>query len=55
MPDITMCRGEKDEKICPNRDKCYRYIANPSKWQSYFATTPDFEPVCEHFWSRTQV
>jgi len=32
MPDISMCLT----KDCPKRNKCYRYIAIPSQWQSYF-------------------
>jgi hypothetical protein len=32
MADISKCRGND----CPLRNKCYRYLAIPSRWQSYF-------------------
>lgn len=32
MADISKCRGID----CPLRNKCYRYLAIPSRWQSYF-------------------
>lgn len=31
MPDITMCKNEQ----CDIREKCYRWCAKPSKYQSY--------------------
>ena len=32
MPDINMCRN----KECPNKDRCYRFTAEPnSKWQTW--------------------
>jgi hypothetical protein len=50
MPDISMCLN----KTCPLRDKCYRYLAHPSEWQS----VGDFKPnedgtSCDHFWDVT--
>lgn len=47
MPDITMCRGDK----FPNQEKCYRYMAIPSKFrQSYFAEQPvEEDGTCEYF------
>src|SRR5690242_6529136 len=43
MPDITMCSNEK----CPQKRKCYRYMAEPSAIQSY----TDFNEVdCKYFW-----
>lgn len=50
MPDITMCNGGK----CPLKEKCYRYLATPSKYrQSYFVTPPfetnNEETVCSYF------
>ena len=32
MPDITMCKH-----ACPKHKTCYRYIARPSEYQSYFS------------------
>lgn len=32
MADISKCRGTD----CPMKDKCWRYLAPSSKWQSYF-------------------
>lgn len=48
MADITMCIGGG----CSLRDKCYRFLAIPSKWQSQFAPkkTMDDRLDCEHFW-----
>jgi len=31
MPDISMCQNE----TCPLRDKCFRFMATPSRYQSY--------------------
>lgn len=38
MPDITLCTAE----LCPYRDTCYRYKAEPDKLQSY----SNFEYTC---------
>lgn len=46
MPDITMCEG----KECPIKNQCYRYTANPSDYQSYFAESPWDGEKCEMFW-----
>lgn len=46
MPDITMC----DDEGCPMKDRCYRYLAKPSKWQSYFADSPREDDKCELVW-----
>lgn len=46
MADITMCRGEN----CPLKEKCYRYKAKPSTWQSYFVEVPYNEKGCDKFW-----
>jgi hypothetical protein len=54
-PDITMCL----EKKCPIKRKCYRHIAKPDKWQSYFVEV-HFEKglgksgKCEYFWDVTK-
>jgi len=32
MPDISMC----ENKDCPSKEKCYRFMAKPSPvWQTY--------------------
>lgn len=31
MPDITMCKNI----LCEVKEKCYRWTAEPSKWQAY--------------------
>ena len=36
MPDTTMCKGTN----CNLKEKCYRYKATPSDWQSYFTEPP---------------
>ncbi len=48
MADISKCRGTD----CPMKDKCYRFIAPPSRWQSYFhGESGLFEDktVCKYF------
>ena len=47
MPDITMCMGDG----CPAKERCYRFTAKPSKYQSYFAVVPwQVETYhCAHF------
>lgn len=61
MPDITMCKSvNSDSEICPKRQTCYRFKANPSQYrQSYFVTAP-FNQIpqlfardeieCEYYW-----
>jgi hypothetical protein len=36
MPDITMCKG----RGCILRTRCYRCIATPDEYQSYFIDEP---------------
>lgn len=53
MADITKCVGVKGKGIqCPIRKDCYRYMARPSEYQSYFKNMPfDFKKKkCEEFW-----
>jgi len=45
-PDITMCQDTK----CPKRKKCYRFMAKPEQFQSYFSTTPRKNSKCEEYW-----
>ena len=44
MPDITMCLGYKGalrEQLCPMRNGCHRFTAQPSDYrQSYFTEAP---------------
>jgi hypothetical protein len=37
MPDIAMCLNAD----CPLRGTCYRYLAFPSRWQSYTTFVPN--------------
>lgn len=48
MADIAMC----EDKNCPKKEKCYRYMAKPSEyWQSYFGNTPRKENGdCDFYW-----
>ena len=47
MPDITMCTGEG----CPIKNHCYRHIATPSDYQSYFMESPWDGEKCESLWT----
>lgn len=48
MPDITMCKGTK----CPLKKDCYRFLAKPDSWQSFFAKVPFNKKLkeCEFYW-----
>ena len=47
MPDISMC----DTEDCPNKITCYRYVAIPDKYQSFFAADPrEPDGSCTNFW-----
>lgn len=46
MPDITMCKGGD----CPLKENCYRYLAEPCEYQSYFMEAPFDNSKCEHYW-----
>lgn len=46
MPDITMCLGTD----CRAKEKCYRFTAKPSDYQSYFMKPPIKEGKCEYYW-----
>jgi hypothetical protein len=53
MPDISMCKGSNGAYICPNRDSCYRYTAEPTPMrQSYFLTPPYDKETgkCNYHW-----
>jgi len=45
MPDISMCSN----KECKDKEKCYRYMAEPSHWQSYMRPKAVSKDTCEHF------
>ena len=44
--DITMCKGTN----CHLKEQCYRFTANRSMLQSYFAKPPIKNGKCSHFW-----
>ena len=47
MLDITKCDGID----CPSRDKCYRYVAKPERYQSYAAFYEGLKNgKCENYW-----
>ena len=51
MADITMCQGQG----CPNSTFCYRNIAKPDRYQSYFIKPPWYVGEgdtckCDYFW-----
>jgi hypothetical protein len=51
MPDITMCKGQVGGIICPYKDKCYRYTAEPNKYrQSFFVELPIKDAKCDYYW-----
>ena len=57
MPDITMCRGEVmgGARVCPRRNRCYRFTAPPSRRQSYFSVLPaKADDTCEYFTDDTK-
>jgi hypothetical protein len=47
MPDISMC---SNGETCDLRSSCYRYLAEPSRFQSYMAS-PNPGSDCEYYWS----
>ena len=46
MSDITKCKGTN----CPLKEKCYRFTATESYYQSYFVEVPFKDNECEMFW-----
>jgi len=50
MPDITMCKGQIEEIVCPYKEKCYRFTAKASDYQSYFMELPLKDDKCDHYW-----
>lgn len=49
MPDISMCEGTG----CLQKESCYRFTAEPSKYQSYFGSPPYkcSTEACEYYWN----
>lgn len=45
MPDISMCQEEQ----CELKNNCYRFLAKPSYYQSYFKP-PKIGKKCEFYW-----
>ncbi len=50
MADITKCSG----KGCERKEECFRFTANPSERQTYFATPPLKEGKCDFFWGEVR-
>ncbi len=48
MTDIIKC----DNKKCPLRKKCWRFLAPDGTRQAYHAPAPDGKGTCEHFINR---
>ena len=53
-PDISMC----DNKTCPLRNTCYRFIAEPNPYrQSYgdfrWKSEEEGKVTCDHYWDFT--
>ena len=44
MPDISMCLNNE----CPLKEKYYRFMADPSDWQSFSRFDPK-NGKCENF------
>ena len=44
-----MCTGGD----CVKKSTCYRHIATPSSYQSFFAEVPK-EADCKHYWEMSQ-
>lgn len=53
MPDITICQS----KDCPIKQSCYRFTANPNRYQSYFMESPydEDDERCEYYIKRENV
>lgn len=45
MPDISMC----DNKKCPSRKSCYRYMAIPNIYQCFASFSPGKKQKCEYY------
>lgn len=45
MPDISKCLNEQ----CNLSKSCYRFLCEPSEWQSYSDFKPNEDGTCEHY------
>lgn len=57
MSDLTKCNAECSVGICPIKERCYRYMASPSTYQSYFVQAPgewlpDGGFKCDMYWGK---
>lgn len=50
MADICKCFGQIGAIDCPYKEKCYRYTAKASDYQSYFMELPLKNDKCDHYW-----
>jgi len=50
MTDITKCKGQIGAIDCPYKEKCYRFTAKASDYQSYFMELPLKDDKCDHYW-----
>lgn len=41
-----MCNGTD----CPLKENCWRYLATPSSYQSYFLNSPIKDDKCDEYW-----
>lgn len=46
MVDLAMCKNED----CPVKKSCYRYLAKPDSYQSYFTGIKATEEGCDVYW-----
>lgn len=44
--DYTLCNGDN----CPIKKTCYRFLAEPDKYQSYFSKSPNKGKKCNYYW-----
>lgn len=49
MPDISMCVNQD----CLVKERCYRFRAIPSDYQSIAFFTPNDNGLCSYFWNIT--
>lgn len=48
MPDITQCADDE----CPRHKNCYRYMATPDEFQSFFGErVMNEDGSCDYYWS----
>ena len=46
MVDIAMCKSTD----CKLKDTCYRYVAEPSEYQTVGLFAPSSDTQCEFYW-----